>query len=91
MKRAELVEFLQWCLPYLGLRWQGLRKVRNQVGKRLRRRLCDLDLADLVGYRAYLASHPDEWPHLDAMCRITISRFYRDRVVFEAISSLVLP
>ena len=34
-------------------------------------------------YRAYLESIPDEWRHLDALCHVTISRFYRDRGGFE--------
>ena len=41
------VAFLKWCLPRLGLRWSGYRKVRGLVGKRLNRRLAELGLADL--------------------------------------------
>jgi chemotaxis protein methyltransferase CheR len=34
---------------------------------------------------------PAEWAQLDAMCRIPISRFYRDRAVFDAIGRQLLP
>ncbi len=91
MKQAECVEFLQWCLPRLRMRWPGFRKVRSQVCKRIGRRLRELDLEDLDGYRRYLESHADEWARLDAMCRITISRFFRDRGVFEALETEVFP
>lgn len=82
--------FLKWCLPQLGLRWLG-RKVRRLVGKRLTRRLADLKLPDLDGYRAFLLRHPDEWARLDLMCCIPISRFYRARRIFDVIGQRLLP
>ncbi len=85
------IAFLKWCLPRLGLRWPGYRKVRRLVTKRLNRRLLELRLADLDAYRAALLREPSEWARLDAMCRIPISRFYRDRHVFDAIAHDVLP
>lgn len=85
------VAFLRWCLPQLGLRWPGYRKVRGLVGKRLKRRLAELGLADLCAYQAFLTSHPAEWARLEPMCRIPISRFYRDRSVFDVISRRLLP
>ena len=91
MKQSECVDFLQWCLPRLRMRWPGFRKVRSQVCKRIGRRLRELDLEDLDTYRQYLRSHADEWARLDTMCRITISRFYRDRGTFEALETEVLP
>lgn len=81
--------FLQWCLPELGLRWKGYRKVRRTVCKRIARRLRALGLADLEAYRRFLAAHPEEWKELDGYCRIPISRFYRDRRVFETIARLL--
>jgi chemotaxis protein methyltransferase CheR len=90
-RQAECVEFLQWALPRLRMRWPGFRKVRSQVCKRIARRLAELELDDLAAYRSYLEAHGDEWPRLDAMCRITISRFYRDRRVFEVLGVEVLP
>jgi len=85
------VAFLKWCLPQLGLRWLGYRKVRRLVGKRLNRRLVELKLRDLDAYRAFLLGHPGEWAQLDAMCRLPISRFYRDHRVFDLISRRLLP
>jgi chemotaxis protein methyltransferase CheR len=78
-------------LPRLGRRWDGYRKVRGIVCKRLRRRLQTLALADLEAYRGYLGDHPGEWANLDALCAIPISRFYRDRSVFNALGRSILP
>ncbi|AKU92708.1 CheR family methyltransferase [Vulgatibacter incomptus] len=85
------VAFLQWALPRIGLRWGGYRKVRGTVRKRLVRRLRALGLPNLSAYRAHLDAHPDEWGIFETMCRIPISRFYRDRAVFERLLHEVLP
>ena len=91
MTDAECVDFLQWALPRLRLRWAGFRKVRRQVCRRIERRMRDLGLSDLAAYRAYLESHPQEWAVLDRLCRVTISRFYRDKAVFAFLEQEVLP
>ncbi len=91
MKDEQCVRFLQWALPQLGMRWPGFRKVRNQVCKRVDRHIQDLGLAGVEAYQAYLEEHPDEWERLDSLCRITISRFYRDKEVFAALAGEVLP
>lgn len=91
MTDPECVQFLQWALPRLRLRWAGFRKVRRTVCKRLERRFHELEVADQAAYRAYLERHPEEWRVLDGCCAITISRFYRDRGVFEALDRDVLP
>jgi chemotaxis protein methyltransferase CheR len=75
----------------MGLRWQGFRRVRSQVCKRIVRRLKELGLADLPFYHLYLDTHPSEWLILDSLCRVTISRFYRDRAVFDFLGAEVLP
>jgi chemotaxis protein methyltransferase CheR len=88
---VDCVGFLQWALPRLGRRWAGYRKVRRQVCRRVRRRADVLGLASLADYRERLERDPDEWSELDALTNVTISRFYRDRGVFEFLESDVLP
>jgi chemotaxis protein methyltransferase CheR len=85
------VEFLRWALPRLHLRWRGFRRVRRQVRRRLARRLGELGLPDLDAYRGFLAGHEAEWEVLDGLCRVTISRFQRDRAVWDALRAVVLP
>ena len=60
--------------------------MRRQVCRRLGSRIQELDLESFSAYAAYLLAHPDEWSVVDSCCRITISRFYRDRQVFEQLS-----
>jgi chemotaxis protein methyltransferase CheR len=51
----------------------------------------ELDLIEMRAYRAYLEAHPEEWSQLDQLCRISISRFYRDRAVFDRLAEGVIP
>lgn len=91
MQDSTYVLFLQWALPRLNMRWRGFRKVRRQVRKRIEKRIAELQLSDLGAYREYLETNAGEWQVLDSFCRITISRFYRDSVVFDYLGSDVLP
>jgi chemotaxis protein methyltransferase CheR len=88
---TDCVALLQWALPRLGLCWPGYRKVRRQVCKRIARRMRELGLADAAAYRGRLESDAAEWQALAALCTIPISRFYRDREVFDALGEHVLP
>lgn len=87
----ECIVFLQWALPQLRMRWPGFRKVRNQVCKRIKRRIKVLELQDYSAYKTWIEQNPSEWEILDGMCRITISRFYRDWDVFDHLKNELLP
>jgi chemotaxis protein methyltransferase CheR len=91
MTDRECVELLQWAAPRLRLRWEGFRRVRGQVCKRLGRRLKALGLEGAAAYRARLEADPSEWEVLDSLCRVTISRFYRDHRVFDVLCEELLP
>ncbi len=87
----DWIAFFKWALPQLRMRWAGFRKVRGQVQKRLYRRLQLLSLADPGAYRDYLRQHPGEWRILDSLCRITISRFYRDQGIYALLAAQIMP
>ena len=91
MRDEDCTAFLQWALPQIELRWPGFRKVRRQVCKRLTKRMRDLGLDAYSAYRARLEADPSEWRILDECCHITISRFFRDRGIFEVVRRRVLP
>jgi len=50
-----------------------------------------LGFSDLDAYRAHLSAHEAEWATLDGLCQIPISRFWRDREVFDFLVAEVLP
>lgn len=91
MKDEECVRFLQWVLPRLQMRWPGFRKIRSRVCKRIQRHIHSLQLGSVAEYQAYLQQHPAELQKLDELCQVTISRFYRDKMVFAYLADTVLP
>lgn len=91
MNDVECVRFLQWALPQMGLRWPGFRRVRRQVCRRVAARMQQLGLSQAPAYAAYLERNPTEWERLEALCGVTISRFYRDRAVFDHLTERILP
>lgn len=91
MKDDDCTTCPQWALPRLGCRWEGFRKVRGQVCRRVERRLRALALPDVAAYRSYLETHPDEWRALERLCPITISTFYRDKGAQAFLAATVLP
>ncbi len=84
-------EFLKWALPRMDLSWSGYRNVRGQVCKRIKKRLYELNLVSLDRYREYLESSPSEWHVLDSLARITISRFFRDKKLWDELGDKHLP
>jgi chemotaxis protein methyltransferase CheR len=55
----------------------------------MQRRIHQLGLAGEKAYRRYLAEHPGEWRALDAVARVTVSRFYRDKRMFAFLADEV--
>ena len=74
MLDQDCIKFLQSCLPQLGYQWEGFRRVRKQVCKRIQKRLVTLDLPDCSYYYSYLEENAEEWKILDSFCYITIFR-----------------
>ncbi|MFQ5349588.1 MAG: CheR family methyltransferase [Thermoanaerobaculia bacterium] len=91
MRDADCVAFLRWALPRLDLRWRGFRRPRRQVCRRVERRFRALGLPHVAAYRDRLLEDPAEWERLAPLCRVTISRFFRDRMLFESLGEEVLP
>ena len=91
MKDEACIHFLQWALPKMELRWEGFRRVRKQVCKRIGQRINQLGLANEWAYRDYLLHHAAEWQILVALCHVTISRFYRDKIIFDQLKSGLIP
>ncbi len=91
MKDEACVHFLQSVLPRLQMRWSGFRRVYGQVCKRLGRRVKELSLNNLEQYQHYVETHKEEWLILDGLCQVTVSRFYRDKMMFNFLANEVFP
>ena len=85
----EYREFLRGTLPLLGLRWRRFRT--RSMRRRIVGRLQNLGLSSLPEYRAYVLAHAEEQRFLGDQLTVTISRFWRNRFVFEALERTWLP
>jgi len=82
---------LRALLAYLDRPWAGFRKVRKGVKKRLHRHMCQLDCRHVGDYIALLDRQPEQRAVCEACLTITISRFFRDRRLWEALQERLLP
>ncbi len=82
-------EFLKEVAPYFGLQWRLFQ--RRGVKRKVERRLAQLGLLDFETYLTRIEGDPSEQVYLSKILTVTISRFFRDREVFDAFEHSVFP
>lgn len=82
-------EFLQAACPPLDLQWRKYR--RRAARHRVEARLRDLGLDGFDGYLERLRCDPAEAAGLADRMRVTVSRFFRERQLWDGLSETVLP
>ncbi len=82
-------EFLKEVAPLFGLQWRPFR--RRGVKRKLERRLTEAGLSHFEQYLLRVKRDPEEQSHLSEILTVTISRFYRDRNVFDLLEHSVIP
>lgn len=78
-------------LDYLNLSWEGYRKVRKGVKKRIRRHMRTLGCGTLPAYFRILDREPALRQDCDRLMTVSISRFFRDRELWRALRERLLP
>jgi chemotaxis methyl-accepting protein methylase len=81
--------FLREGAAFLGLRWRPFQK--RGIRRKLERRISEIGLPDFDEYLSKIKEDPSERDRLSKILKITISRFFRDREVFETIENSVIP
>jgi len=81
----------QELLQYLGLSWRGYRKVRKGVKKRIRRHMHLLGCHDVSEYLAELEKDDDVKKQCELMMTVSISRFFRDQMLWQVLENEILP
>ncbi len=80
--------FIRAACAGRNLEW---RKYRRASRKRVLNRLHTLGLKGYEDYLQYLDRHPEEADQLPNLLRVTVSRFFRDRESWQAMTDEVLP
>ena len=78
-------------LVHLGYSWAGYRKVRKGVKKRLSRHLQRLDCNNISDYLNLLDRREDCRLECELLMTVSISRFFRDRQLWEMLENQLLP
>jgi chemotaxis protein methyltransferase CheR len=77
-------------LEHLNRPWAGFRRVRKGVKKRIRRHMVELGCSTIEQYLVAI-SHPQIRAACEQCLRVTISRFFRDRQLWQALQERILP
>ena len=78
-------------LEYLDYSWPGYRKVRKGVKKRIRRHMQQVYCRDISAYLKVLDRQPVRRQECELLMTVSISRFFRDRRLWEMLESRWLP
>jgi len=78
-------------LEFLGLSWQGYRKVRKGVKKRVASHMQTLGCCSMAEYLERLERQEEIRKQCEQRMGVSISRFYRDRRLWEVLEGKILP
>jgi len=78
-------------LSFFGLSFQGYRKVRRGAKKRLGRHMQKLECNMVSDYLERVRNHPEVMHECRLALTVSISRFFRDRMIWDTIRKKVLP
>jgi chemotaxis methyl-accepting protein methylase len=78
-------------LDHLDRPWSGYRKVRKGVKKRVRRHMTQLSCTSIQDYLHRIDRHPAVWRQCQDQLTVTISRFFRDRQLWDQLQKRILP
>ena len=78
-------------LDYLQYSWSGYRKVRKGVKKRIARHMNQLHCGNMADYIKLLDRQPDIRKECELQMTVSISRFFRDRRLWELLERRWLP
>ena len=82
-------EFLREVAPSFGLQWRPFN--RRGIKRRIEQRIAQIGLTTFREYLLEIRKDPAEQNHLARFLTVTISRFFRDRGVFDTLEHSIIP
>jgi len=82
-------EFLREAAPLFGLQWRPFQ--RGGIKRKVEHRIFQIGLSNHEEYLLKVRSDPAELNYLSKILTVTISRFFRDKEVFNTIGTSLLP
>ena len=78
-------------IDLFGYSWSGFRRVRKGVKKRLTRHMQEIGCRSIGQYIAFLKKNKEVHSQFEYLMTVSISRFFRDRKLWEMMRGEVLP
>ncbi len=78
-------------LAFLGMSWDGYRRVRKGVKKRIIRHMQKLNCREMSAYLKELSINPAARQTCDFLMTVSISRFFRDYPIWKVLENEILP
>lgn len=84
-------QLFRQLLDWFGLSWEGYRKVRKGVQKRISGHMQQLGCRRMDDYLQALEENPERKEQAERLLTVSSSRFFRDRSLWQTLKNQVLP
>ncbi len=82
-------QFIKEVAPLLNLEWRRFK--RGGIKRKVERRITELGLSHFEDYLLRIKRDPEERNHLSQILTVTITRFFRDKKVFDILENSIIP
>ena len=82
-------QFIKEVAPLLDLQWRRFK--RGGIKRKVERRLTEIGLSNFEDYLLKIRRNSEEQSYLFKILTVTISRFYRDKEVFNLLEHSIIP
>ena len=84
-------QLFRQLLDHFGYSWEGYRRVRRGVKKRISRHMQQLGCRNIDEYLHSLDKDEEARKHCECLMSVSVSRFFRDRNLWKIIEDQILP
>jgi chemotaxis methyl-accepting protein methylase len=85
----DFEHFIREAAPLLNLQWRRFK--RGGIKRKIERRITELSLPTFEDYLFKIKSDPEEKNHLSQTLTVTVTRFFRDKKVFDTLENSIIP
>jgi chemotaxis methyl-accepting protein methylase len=85
----DFEQFIKEGTSLFNLQWRRFR--RGGIRRKIERRITELSLSSFEDYLFKIKTDPEEKNHLSQILTVTITRFFRDKKVFDILENSIIP
>jgi chemotaxis protein methyltransferase CheR len=85
----DFEQFIKEAAPILDLQWRRFK--RGGIKRKVERRIAELGLPTFEDYLLTIKQDPEEKSNLSQVLTVTITRFFRDKKVFDILGNSIIP